>query len=93
MMDLSTVDAALILSRGQYATVNGEYKTQMSVMQSWTQQAADHLRLGLQAGNAQVSIEHFRKARELAGALQTQAVLCEALKEQKDELYRAAWGK
>jgi methanogenic corrinoid protein MtbC1 len=92
-MDLSTVDAALILARGQYATVNSEHKTQMSLVQSWTQQACDYLRHALQSTNQEIAQENLKAAAHLCEVLMSASETCAALKDQKDELYQAAWGK
>jgi hypothetical protein len=92
-MNLDTVDPELILARGRYATVNSEYKTQMAIIQSWTQQACDSLRHGLQESNLDLAIGEFEYAEELASKLKIAIQEAAELKAQKDELYRAAWGK
>lgn len=92
-MDLDKVDPALILARGQYATVNGAYKTLMSVIQSRTQEACDSLRHGLQEQDLERAIEAFEYAEQIAAGLKVAIEDAAELKAQKDELYRAAWGK
>lgn len=93
-MDLSTVDPAVIQARGEYATVNGEYKRLMEVMQGFAQNACDDLRHGLnEVGNLEWAIEHFKNAEHLASTLQSYAQTVADLKAQKDALYQAAWGK
>jgi hypothetical protein len=92
-MDLDNVDQELILARGRYATVNGEYKTLMSEIQSKTQSACDWLRRGLQEKDVDFAIECFGTAETIAGSLRFQIAYANELKAQKDELYKAAWGK
>lgn len=92
-MDLDNVDPELIMARGKYATCNGEYKTLMSQMQSITQGAADCLRLGLQSNNLEAALDYFGTAERMSAKLQESAKIAAELKAQKDELYRAAWGK
>lgn len=92
-MDLSSIDASLIFSRGQYATVNGEYKALMSTAQSLTQQACDALRHGLQTPDYAVMREHLQNAGELVLRLNQISHDLEELKRQKDELWNEAWGK
>lgn len=93
MMDLSKVDAEKIQARGEYATVNGEYKTLMSVIQSRTQEACDSLRHGLQESELDRAIKAFEYAEIIASGLKVAIVEAAELKAQKDELYQAAWGK
>jgi hypothetical protein len=93
MMDLAKVDAALILARGQYATVNGEYKTLMSVIQSRTQEACDSLRHGLQEEELDRAIKAFEYAEMIASGLKVAIKEAAELKAQKEELYQQAWGK
>lgn len=92
-MDLSTLDQSTILARGQYATVNGEYKTLMSTAQSLTQQACDALRHGLQAQDHAVMREHLRDTSALVTRLEQITHELDELKRQKDELWSEAWGK
>ncbi|CAG4900518.1 hypothetical protein [Paraburkholderia saeva] len=93
-MDLSIVDPAVIEARGKYATVNGEYKRLMSVMQGFAQDACDALRHGLnETSNLEWAIERFQNAEHLANSLQSYAKTVADLKAQKDELYQLAWGK
>jgi hypothetical protein len=93
MMDLSKVDAEKIQARGEYATVNGEYKTLMSTIQVKTQTACDCLRHGLQEKDVQRAIGYFESAEKMSSDLKSEIVLAAELKAQKDELYQAAWGK
>jgi mannose-6-phosphate isomerase class I len=92
-MDLDTVDPELIIARGQYATCNGVYKTVMSIIQSHTQDACDELRRGLQEKDLDKSIASFERAEMLASVLKHEIKDAAELKSQKDELYKAAWGK
>ncbi|MBB5509602.1 hypothetical protein [Paraburkholderia atlantica] len=92
-MDLSTIDPAVIEARGQYATVNGEYKTLMSVMQSWTQQACDALRHGLNEPNVDTARQLFAEAELLCAKLKQSTEYAADLKEQKEALWPIAWGK
>ena len=92
-MDLSLIDASLIYSRGQYATVNGEYKTLMSTAQALTQQACDALRHGLQASEHAEMRLHLPGAAELVSRLTQITYDLEALKRPKEELWGEAWGK
>lgn len=91
-MNLDDVDPELILARGQYATVNGEYKTLMSVIQSRTQEACDSLRHGLQEADLDRAISAFEYAELIASGLKIAIKDAAELKAQKDYLYRAAWG-
>lgn len=93
-MDLSTIDPGVIEARGQYASVNAEYKRLLSVMQRFAQDACDSLRHGLnETGNLEWAIERFQNAEHLANSLQSYARTVADLKAQKDALYQAAWGK
>lgn len=93
-MDLNEIDPALIEARGRYATVNGEYKRLMSVMQGFAQDACDELRHGInETGNIEWAIERFQNAEHLAKSLQSYAQVVSKLKIQKDELWQLAWGK
>jgi hypothetical protein len=92
-MDLDNVDPELILARGRYATVNSEYKTLMSIIQSRTQEACDSLRHGLQEKDLERSISAFEYAEHAAASLKLTIQDAAELKAQKDELYKAAWGK
>jgi hypothetical protein len=88
-MDLDNVDPELILARGRYATVNGAYKDLMKSMQMLSQKACDEIRRGLQEESAiQFDLAHCSCER-----LMEMADLAAELKAQKDELYKAAWGK
>ncbi|NUY33259.1 hypothetical protein F0160_22500 [Paraburkholderia sp. JPY303] len=91
-MDLSTIDPAVIEARGRYATVNGEYKTLMSTMQSWAQQACDGVRHGLNEPNVEAAQKLFDDAATLCDKLKVYAAKAAELKEQKDELWPIAWG-
>lgn len=90
-MDLSTIDPAVIEARGQYATVNGEYKTAMSNMQALTQKACDDLRHALNAGEGRESFLYAAQ-HSIEAILAISKTLPE-LQAQKDELYQSAWGK
>ena len=92
-MDLNAIEPYLILARGQYATVNGEYKTLMSTAQSLTQQACDALRHGLQAQDHTVMREHLRDTSALVTRLEQITHDLEELKRQKEERWPVAWGK
>jgi hypothetical protein len=90
-MDLSTIDPTVIEARGQYATVNGEYKTLMSHMQNLTQLACDDLRHALQQeGERTLLLDH---AVKILGQLHEFDAQASELKVQKDALYQIAWGK
>lgn len=92
-MDLSSIDARLIYARGQYATVNGEYKTLMATAQSLTQQACDALRHGLHAQEYEAMRENLQNAGDLVLRLNEISFELEELRRQKDELWTEAWGK
>lgn len=92
-MDLNAIEPSVILARGQYATVNGEYKTLMSTAQAITQQACDALRHGLQAQDHAVMRENLRDTAALVTKLEQITHDLEELKRQKDELWSEAWGK
>jgi hypothetical protein len=92
-MDLSTIDPAVIEARGKYATVNGEYKTLMSTMQSWAQQACDALRHGLNDPDPKAAADLFNQAESLSYQLMVNASTVAELKAQKDEFWQLAWGK
>jgi hypothetical protein len=92
-MNLDTVDPELILARGRYATCNGAYKDVMSAIQVETQTACDCLRHGLQEADVQRAIGYFESAEKISAALKIAIRDAAELKTQKDELYRAAWGK
>lgn len=92
-MDFSSIEQSLIYARGQYATVNGEYKTLMSTAQSLTQQACDALRHGLQAPEHSDMRVHLQGVAELVSRLIDMADELEELKRQKEELWGEAWGK
>lgn len=90
-MNLSEIEPAVILARGQYATINGEYKTTMSLLQARVQGACDSLRHALQ--NDEDRIELIDQIAILLSGIRETAVLAKELKEQKDELWESAWGK
>jgi hypothetical protein len=90
-MNLSEISPDVIVARGEYATVNGEYKTAMSLMQDLTQRACDALRLALQ-NDAERTL-HLDEANRLLDSLEELDVKASELKVQKDELYQSAWGK
>jgi hypothetical protein len=90
-MDLDNVDPELILARGRYATVNGAHKDKMHEMQHLTQKACDTLRAVLQDDVNRHN--HMEYAEKLLGLLKPIVQEADELKAQKDELYRAAWGK
>jgi len=90
-MNLSDIEPAVILARGQYATVNGEYKTAMSMLQTRVQVACDSLRHALQ--NDTDRIELIDQIAILLSGIRETAVIAKELKEQKDELWESAWGK
>jgi hypothetical protein len=92
-MDLDNVDPELILARGRYATVNSEYKTLMSIIQTRTQIACDSLRRGLQETDIDRAIGAFECAEGLSLSLKEAIQEAAELKAQKDELYKSAWGK
>ena len=93
-MDLSTVDPAVIQARGEYATVNSEYKRLMSLAQQYTQQACDSLRHVLQSegtvGGLNVGL---KEVENLTSVLKTVYTDVAEAKAQKDVLYHIAWGK
>lgn len=90
-MDIDALDADLMFSRGLYATVNGEYKTAMSELQSFTQGACDSMRFALQ--NESSRRRHLEDAHKSLAAISALIDQIDELKAQKDELYQAAWGK
>lgn len=90
-MDLSTVDQALIISRGEYATVNGAYKDVMEEMQKTTQRACDHLRLVLQ--DEEKRVHHIAQVEMFVGMIASMVTTADELREQKDALKLIAWGK
>lgn len=90
-MDLSTIDPDLIIARGQYASVNGEYKTLMEDMQKKTQEACDRLRIALQDENRRA--DHISHAEMLVGMIASMVSTADELREQKDALKLIAWGK
>jgi hypothetical protein len=92
-MDLDNVDPELILARGRYATINSAYKNEMAQVQSWTQQACDYLRHALQASTVEATQGNLQAASHLCAVLLHSSEKCAELKAQKDELFRAAWGK
>jgi hypothetical protein len=92
-MDLDNVDPELIVARGQYATVNGEYKTLMSKIQARTQAACDWLRRGLQEDDVGSAVEFFEMAENISAELKIEIAESFELKALKNELYKAAWGK
>jgi hypothetical protein len=89
-MNLSEIEPAVILARGQYATINGEYKTTMSLLQTRVQGACDSLRHALQ--NDTDRIELIDQIAILLSGIRETAVIAKELKEQKDELWESAWG-
>lgn len=89
-MDLSEVEPAVILARGQYATVNGEYKTTMSLLQARVQAACDALRHALQ--NDADRIQLIDQTAVLLSEIRETSVIASDLRAQKDELWGAAWG-
>jgi hypothetical protein len=90
-MDLATIDAAVIVARGQYATVNGELKTAMSLMQDLTQRSCDTLRQALQSDSERTM--HLDTVRRMLDSLEELDVKASELKVQKEGLWQAAWGK
>jgi hypothetical protein len=90
-MDLSTIDPAVIEARGQYATVNGEFKTAMSIMQELTQRACDTLRQALQ--NDSERSMHLDSVRRTLDSLEELDLKASELKVQKEELWQSAWGR
>jgi hypothetical protein len=90
MMDLSTVDPALIVARGEYATVNGAYKDTMESMQKQAQKACDLIRLSLQDETNRKN--HIVQAEMIVGMLVTMAEKADELLAQKNALYPPAWG-
>jgi len=89
-MNLSEIEPAVILARGQYATINGEYKTTMSLLQAKVQVACDSLRHALQ--NDEDRIQVIDDIALLLSGIRETSVLAKELKEQKDELWESAWG-
>ncbi|MBR8343042.1 hypothetical protein KDX40_04730 [Burkholderia ambifaria] len=89
-MNLSDIEPAVILARGQYATVNGEYKTTMSHLQAKVQVACDALRHALQ--NDEDRIQLIDEIAMLLSGIRETAVIAKELKAQKDELWESAWG-
>ncbi|MDN7703303.1 hypothetical protein QZM15_32990 [Burkholderia sp. AU44665] len=89
-MDLTEIEPAVILARGQYATVNGEYKTTMSHLQAKVQVACDSLRHALQ--NDEDRIQLIDEIAILLSGIRETAVIAKELKAQKDELWESAWG-
>lgn len=92
-MDLSAIDPSVIEARGQYATVNGEYKTLMSSMQAWAQQACDAIRHGLNETNVEAAQKLFSDAESISAKLKDYAREAADLKMQKESLWQQAWGK
>lgn len=90
-MDLTEIEPAVILARGQYATVNGEYKTTMSHLQAKVQVACDSLRHALQ--NDEDRVQLIDDIAMLLSGIRETAVTAKELKAQKDELWDSAWGK
>lgn len=89
-MNLDDIDPTVIVARGEYATVNGEYKTTMSHLQAKVQVACDALRHALQ--NDEDRIQLIDEIAMLLSGIRETAVLAKELKAQKDELWNAAWG-
>ncbi|MBR8241084.1 hypothetical protein UA18_02422 [Burkholderia multivorans] len=89
-MNLNDIEPAVILARGQYATVNGEYKTAMSLLQTRVQGACDALRHALQ--NDTDRIQLIDQTAILLSEIRETSVIAAQLKAQKDELWEAAWG-
>lgn len=92
-MDLSAIDPALVEARGLYATVNGELKTHMSLMQAHAQTAVDLIRHALNMEDAQQASTSFSEAARLCGVLDGMALAASDLRELKDQLWPKAWGK
>jgi hypothetical protein len=92
-MDLSTIDPALVEARGLYATVNGELKTHMSLMQAHAQTAVDLIRHALNMEDAQQASASFSEAARLCRVLDSMALSASDLREMKDQLWPKAWGK
>jgi hypothetical protein len=88
-MDLDNVDPELILARGRYATLNGYYKDLMNKIQELSQDTCDEIRKGLRDGDPL----RFEFGKLSCASLERMAKEAAELKAQKDELYRAAWGK
>jgi len=89
-MNLDNIDPTVIVARGEYATVNGEYKTTMSLLQTRVQGACDSLRHALQHDTDR--IELIDQIAILLSSIRETAVIAKELKEQKDELWESAWG-
>lgn len=92
-MDLSTIDPSVIVARGKYSTLSGEYKTLMSTMQSWAQQACDDIRHGLNQHDVDSAQTMLGNAEKLCQQLWSSVAYALELKAQKDELWNEAWGK
>lgn len=92
-MDLSTIDPTVIEARGQYATVNGEYKTHMSLMQERAQRAVDLIRQALNMEDADQASAYFAEAARLATLLDGMALEASDLRRLKTDLWPKAWGK
>jgi hypothetical protein len=93
MMDLSSIDPVLIEARGQYASVNGEYKSHMSLMQARAQEAVDLIRHALNMEDAEQASAAFAEAARLATVLDGMALEASDLRRLKSELWPKAWGK
>jgi hypothetical protein len=89
-MDISTIDPALIVARGEYATVNGAYKDTMELMQKSAQKACDLIRMALQDETNRK--QHIAQAEMTVGILAGMIQEADELLAQKNELYPAAWG-
>lgn len=89
-MNLDDIDPTVIVARGEYATVNGEYKTTMSILQRHVQQACDELRHALQ--NDADRLDTIDVVSELLSEIRKTAVIAKELKAQKDDLWNSAWG-
>lgn len=92
-MNLAEISPEVIVARGEYATVNGEYKTLMSTMQAWAQQACDALRHGLNEPDVEAAQKLFGDAELISSRLKESVLGMAELKAQKDAIYQTAWGK
>lgn len=92
-MDLTEIEPAVILARGQYATVNGEYKRLLSVRQDFTQRACDDLRRALNSPTAEDRGRLLDNAELMLSEIRKIGIATDDLKVQKEALWNSAWGE
>ncbi|MBR8429045.1 hypothetical protein [Burkholderia cenocepacia] len=92
-MDLTEIEPAVILARGQYATVNGEYKRLLGVRRDFTQRACDDLRWALNSPTCEERNRLLDNAELMLKEIRRIGSETDGLKTQKDELWNEAWGK